>query len=189
MTAVAPMTLDEAYGWVAAPARLLGTVESVMAAIGVPVSSGMAQLLVLMAGAVLAAAFWWRFAAKRGAPRGGRMILLVVALGLTLVAVAIVTFWAQFLMNPPPGEIFGSVVGDSANWALELRDNRDHKMAGGNLDSTNHSFTIYYKSGIGQVPGKVSASKPGCRGVEVPLTYMQVFGPEDVNLNLQCAPN
>lgn len=183
------MTLDEAYGWSAAPVRLLANVETAMANIGVPVGPEMAQAIVLIGGGMLAGAFWVQFFTIRGKADVSRVIVLVAALGLTLLILPIPIFWIQVTIHPPPGEIFGSLDDATGGWGLDLLDNRDHKMAEGNVDEAARAFTIYYSAALGQVPSVIHATKDGCKPVEKPLTYDQVFRPEPVRMVLKCTPN
>ena len=180
------MDLDDAYGWLAVPAKLLVRVEETLSQIGVPVSPWVAQSIVFVAAAILAACFWVLYI-RTAKTTPARLGALVAALGLTAVSAPIPIFWGNFVLAPPRGEIVGRITsGDAAGWKLTIIDNRQNKIANATIDHRNGLFTAYYTPTLGQFPARYDASRSGCATLSDSLSRETVFGDQEMDLELIC---
>ena len=180
------MDLEDAYGWLAVPAKILEVCENVLSDIGVPVGPWLAQSIVLMVAAALAAAFaiWFFRTEKRGLPR---FAILVIVLGLFAISLPIPIFWIRFLIAPPKGEIVGSIsADDAASWRIAIIDNRGAKIADATVSDAQGLFTAYYTPTLGQFPARIEANRQGCVSRSTPLDRGVVFDGRMLDLELTC---
>lgn len=178
------MTLDDAYGWIAAPLKVLELVEETLNGVGIPVGPFGAQCIVLGAAMVLAGAFGYRYW-QRG--EESRLPSLLSLIGFAAIAIGILSFWTYFKVNPPSGEVTGRLQGDHrSGWRIRLYDHRDTTIADAIVSETQQSFSIFYEPTFGVIPARLVASQNNCEDVPLSLTPAQVFEGAEVEMELSC---
>lgn len=174
------MDLDEAYGLMALPARILQEVEKNVGLTGIALDAWMSQTVLFLAAASLAIGAWY-WLRKQDQWDLGKILILSVAVTLTLVALVYPVFWLRFSLNPPTGEILLDVEAiDTDSWQLQLVDTRGEVIIAHDVDGVVGEFDFYYDAGFGRVPSRIIGTRAGCKEIVLKLSPSQVFEQRDV---------
>lgn len=186
------MNLDEAYGLIALPLRILQNADEGLQAIGIVLPAWASQLILFLGAGVLGFAAW-RWMLKLTGWDAKRIIVLFIALAISIVALAIPLFWLQFSLKPPSGVVLSQIDGvNDGGWKLILFDTRNRQMKREDIIGVQDKdkFGLNYDFTFGQVPSHVRVvHHGGCADpYEIKLTKGVVFEDEWIRVKLQCKP-
>jgi hypothetical protein len=183
------MNLDDAYGIIALPLRILQNAEEALQLIGIALPAWASQSILFLGAGILGFAAW-RWMLKLTGWDAKRIVVLFIALAISMVAVAIPLFWVQFISKPPTGVVLGKIEGSNdGGWELELFDTRNRKMKREDITGVQGEFGLYYNYSFGQVPSHVLVHHRDCASpFEIKLTKGEVFAASRMRLELRCKP-
>ncbi len=185
------MNLDDAYGIIALPLRILQNLDDALQATGIAMPAWASQLVLFIGAGILGFAAW-RWMLKLTGWDAKRIIVLFIALAISMVALAIPLFWLQFRLELPTGKVLSQIDGvNDGGWELELFDTRNHKMKSENIDGVQdqHKFGLNYDYTFGQVPSHVLVRHDDCDDpYKIELTKGMVFESDTMRVKLQCKP-
>ncbi len=120
------------------------------------------------------------------------MSSVVTAVGLGLIAGAILFAWGEQVLFPFPKEIRGTVeVTDAdggfsrADARVVVLDYRDNELGSSLVDTTNGNFAAYWEAGFGVRPRKIRVLATGCDHDAVPITHDKLRQGR-INIKVNC---
>lgn len=168
------------------PGQLLDKTTELLAKVGVDLSPGASQaIMLLLCVGVLLAFRKHVWPLRRAAPL---WLLGMTVLGL--VGVSILATWLLGVVAPLPDHVYGRVLSsDRQEIRVAVVDFRGEPMGTAPVDTDRGDFGIRYVPSFGDRPRALVVKKPGCDDVRHPLARSTVRAGLAVDFDFRCKRN